>query len=215
MSREIQCPLCNSHNVSTTLGSKAKIGGIYLASQGASVLTKSILSSVGLDGIRTNVSGATRSMLKSIVPMDYKCKCCDCIFTVMFTEDQDVKSVKVKQYPIPNEIIQEEKDAYVKQLESEISYGLAAIFGLIDLGLFVYCWKTSISWSWWFWAFLCLTFLIITIVAIDSNGEVEKKLEKAKEQNLKSFKREHPELFEKYDQKTLANWYKCHSMKKG
>lgn len=215
MSREIQCPLCNSHNVSTTLGSKAKIGGIYLAGQGASVLTKSILSSVGLDGIRTNVSGATRSMLKSIVPMDYKCKYCDCIFTVMFTEDQDVKSVKVKQYPIPNEIIQEEKDAYIKQLESEISYGLAAIFGLIDLGLFVYCWKTSISWSWWFWAFLCLTFLIITIVAIDGNGEAEKKLEKVKEQNLKSFKREHPELFEKYDQKTLANWYKCHSMKKG
>lgn len=214
MSGEIQCPLCSSYKTSTTLGSKAKTGGIYLAGLGASALANSALSCIGLGGIRTNVAGATREMLKSVVPMDYKCNCCDCIFTVMFIENQNVKSVKVKQYPIPDGIIQEEKEAYAKQLESEISYGLAAFFGLIDIGLFVYCWRASFSWSWLFWAFLFWVFLISTIVIINGNGEAEKKLEKVKEQNLKAFKLEHPELFEKYDQKKLADYYKCHSLKK-
>lgn len=235
MSRRIQCPLCDSHNVSTTLGSKAKTGGIYLAGLGASVLTKSILSSVGLDGIRTNVSGATKSMLRSVVPMDYKCKCCDCVFTVMFTEEQEVKSVKVNQYPIPDEIIQKEKDAYVKQLESEISYIPVIFPGLTCLGLFIYCWNAPFKYqewreatwlqdagyydawhySWLFWAFLCLVFLIMTLCFIDNIGHEEEKLDKIKEQNLKDFKSEHYELFEKYDQKTLADYYNCHFLGKG
>lgn len=215
MSGKMQCPLCSSYKTSTTLGSKAKTGGIYLAGLGASALTNSVLSCIGLDGIRTNAAGATREMLKSVVPIDYRCNCCDCIFTVMFAENQNVKSVKVKQYPIPDKIIQEEKDAYVKQLESEISYGLVAFFGLIDLGLFVYCWKASFSWSWLFWAFLFLVFLIPTILSINSNEEAEKKLENAKKQSLKAFKLEHPEFFEKYNQKVLADYYKCQSLKKG
>ncbi len=214
MSEKIQCPLCNSYKTSSTLGSKVKIGGIYLAGFGASALANSALSCIGLGDIHTNVAGATREMIKSVVPMDYKCNCCDCIFTVMFSENQNAKSIKVKQYPIPNEIIQEEKDAYVKQLESEISYGLAVIFGLIDLGLFVYCWNSPFSWGWLFWAFVFLVVLISTIVIIVSNEEAEKKLKKVKEQSLKAFKLEHPELFEKYDQKALVNYYKCHSLKK-
>lgn len=66
MSEKIQCPLCNSYKTSSTLGSKVKIGGIYLAGFGASALANSALSCIGLGDIHTNVAGTADELHISI-----------------------------------------------------------------------------------------------------------------------------------------------------
>lgn len=214
MSATIRCPHCGGTNTKTSIKGKMTNAMAY----GVGAVANSVISNfLPFD---THGTGAIATGIKGFVPIEYECEDCDCLFTVTIDSDKEVKQVEVRQYPMPDAIIQEEKDAYISDMKSQISYKSAIVCGLISVGLFIYCWNTDFKYqvwregtwfqkagyyndwhySWLFWALLCIVFFISAIVNICSTESKEEKVKEAEQASLIEFKRKHPEIFKKYPQ---------------
>ena len=202
MSKIIRCPHCGSNNVSRT--TKGKVTSYAAAFGGGFVegTIKEVVNSAFFDGAGDFVP-KFGSTLASYAPIEYVCDSCDCIFKAYLSPDGDVKDSTVKKPPMPEKIIEEVRENYIKSIKKKRPYTSMIIFAIITIYCYVcmYVGQTNDS---DFQIFLSLifsiAFLIPTIIKWKKVSSLNHEILDCEAQTAREFKQSHRDLFSQYTQ---------------
>ncbi|MCD8387568.1 MAG: hypothetical protein LUD17_11870 [Bacteroidales bacterium] len=216
MSKLISCPHCKSFKTERTTKGTITRGVATGVGKVTGMVADNLVKAIS--PIDLSVEGGVSSFVKSAFKIEHECLDCDCLFNVEYDMEDNIIVTNVKKYPVPDDIIDDERTAYVASLQNSMPYASTIISGIATVGLFIYCWINDFtyqvahdsSWfrsagththyniSWLFFAFLLVLALIWFFVSWSSIQEKKKEIVQANGLSKIEFKRLHRDLFSKY-----------------
>lgn len=199
---KLRCPHCGSDLiVSTTKGSiiknAAEFGGVVLDG-----VVKTVANNVLFEGAGRLIPKVGQG-LANMVSEECVCQDCDCLFSTSYDSEGDVKGTTLKKRPMPEQLVAQVRDGYVKKLQNDRPYVSTWIFGLLTLYCFVWFIIGAMDSSGGqivFGQLFGIIFLIPTIIKWNKISSLNKEIEECELQTLREFKHSHRDLFRQYSQ---------------
>lgn len=203
---QLKCPHCSSENVSKTTTGKvtqgAKVAGTVAVTVGGKVLGEY----TGVSVLGKGVSMAGKYAI-SQTPIEFVCNACDSLFKATFDTDGSPREVTLKKLPMPNEIIEKEKETYLNEIKKKKPIVSAIIFALLTIYCYIFIFfgfsnDSAVAGGLQiFMGFIFGTiFLIPAILKMRKITSINHEIEECEKQSLREFKHLHKELFYQYRQ---------------
>lgn len=202
MSTLIKCPHCGQATVATTTKGSVSNVAAHFGGGFAEGAAKALANDLLFDGAGAFVP-KFGNKLANLVPLEYICKSCDCIFQASLSSDGDIKKVALTKLPMPVEIIEREREKYIQALRKKRPYVSTLILSLITLYLVIYMCigvanesGVTIVLS----LLMAIPFMIPTIFKFKKISALNHEIEDCEMQDAIEFKHSHRELFCQYKQ---------------
>lgn len=195
---QVKCPHCNSNNVAKTIKGRVAKGAASFGGGFVEGVIKEVANGLLFDGAGRFIPKFGES-LASLAPVEYVCQECDCLFSTLISADGDVGKKTIKKYPMPKEIIEKEREAYVSILRKKRPFISMAIFAFLTFYCLVYMFFGNGFQSFCSFIFAILV-IIPTILKWREISSLNQQIEECEMQSPRDFKNLHKELFRKYSQ---------------